>query len=47
MVIVNLPVHLHVDVHVYVHDGERAIRSEERVSRQKLDYLYVEYNYGF
>ncbi len=36
MVIVNLPVHVHVDVHVYVDDGERAIRSEERVSRQKL-----------
>ncbi len=33
MVIVSLPVHVHVDVHVCVHEGERAIRSEERVSR--------------
>ncbi len=34
MVIVSLPVYVHVDVHDHVHDGERAIRSEERISRQ-------------
>ncbi len=33
MVIANLPVHVHVDVHVDVQDGEWAIRSEGRVSR--------------
>ncbi len=36
MVIVSLSVHgqVHVGVHVHVQDGERAIRCEERVSRQ-------------
>ncbi len=34
MVIVNLPVHVPVDIDVYVRDGKRAIRSKERVSRQ-------------
>ncbi len=38
MVIVSLPVRVHVDVHI--HDGERAIRSEERVSRHKLVKAY-------